>query len=147
MATYATAEQLAAYVGNDPDAPLPADPDALEQLLERAERRLDGLLGPYTHAPGDLKVDPSKVTAAQRSALSRACCAVVHHELVAGLTFLSGGEDFIGGGVAPLYPPTRTPSRALEELSGTGLLKRSGCARPDPNIDEYAPAQVGAGEA
>jgi hypothetical protein len=65
--------------------------------------------------------------------------------MTVGLAFLAGGEDFLSGGLVSLRPPLRTPPRALEELAGSGLLKRSGCAQPSPLVqfdDPFAPAQL-----
>jgi hypothetical protein len=133
MATYATASDLAEYVADNDDAVPPGDDDAVERLLERAERRVDGQLGPLLPDPSTgLKLDPAALTATQRAALSRACCASAEHELAVGLDFLVGAEDYLTGGLTVLRQPLRTSPRMLEELAGFDLILYSGCAEPEP---------------
>jgi hypothetical protein len=113
---------------------LPADDEAVERLLQRAQKRLDGLLGAYPESPpGGLKIpNPTVLTPEQQGALSRACCAVAEHELTVGLPFIVGDEDFVPNGAAIARQPMRTPMRALEELAGSGLRRWSGTVQPDP---------------
>jgi hypothetical protein len=131
MATYATEAQLRDYCADNSDAVVPGDSDAVERLLERSERRLDGLVGPRAlDATTGLKFVPASLTAVQTKALARATCAVAEHELTVGPGVLIGDDDFLGEGVVLLRQATRQPLRALEELAGTGLLTYSGCAAP-----------------
>jgi hypothetical protein len=142
--TYATVGDLLAYLQDNPDVQAP-DPDACGRLLERSERRLDTLLGPHPDTPpGELKLDPSTLTQAQRDALARATCAVAEWALYVGAAFEAGDSEELGPAVTELRPPMRTPPKAILELAGTGLVKRSGCAAPSPPlpVDEFAPAQL-----
>ncbi len=141
MATYATAEQLAEYVADNGEVTLPGDADAIERLLQRAERRVDNVLGRYPdNADMGLKLDPESLEDGQSAALARATCASAEHELLVGLDYLAGAEDFLGAGLAPLRPPLRKSPRVLEELAGSGLLLYSGCAAPTPPDEEPAAA-------
>jgi hypothetical protein len=126
MATYATAEQLAEYVEDNPDVTLPLG-DATERLLERAERRVDAVLGPYEpDETTGLKLDPGDLTDAQAGALARATCAGAEHELVVGLAFYVGEDDYLPGELTVLRRAGRTAPKILEELSGSGLVTFSG---------------------
>jgi hypothetical protein len=134
MATYATIADFGLYVLDNTEVQLPTEEDAVERLLERAERRVDQALGPYPLSfAGELKLDPEALTAAQQAALARATCAAAEHELLVGLDFLAGGDDFLSGDVTVLRQPIRISPRMIEELTGTGLLRRSGCAAPEPS--------------
>ena len=125
MASYATADDLTAYLaGGDVDAP--GDSVAREALLTRSERRVDALVGPRPLLPSGLKFDPSELTPAQRSALSRATCAAAEHELVLGRASLVGGPEALPGDFTVFFRGSRQPVRALEELAGTSLVTASG---------------------
>lgn len=134
---YATAVQVRAALAGHPDLPLPAPPDpdstdALEPLIARAEHAVDLRLGPYTVDPTTgRKLDPTLLNAAQRDALERATAAALGH-----LAQLAAEQDF---GVDDYTPALLTPQRGTgigavidRELSGAGLIARSGCAQPDP---------------
>lgn len=135
MAIYATEADLRAYVSEALNAQFPAD---IERLLEGAERRVDALAGPHEHdAVTGLKFDPAALTAPQKAALSRACCAAAEFEMVAGPSVLVGTDDYITGGEHIAFTlirrATRTPPKVIEELcSVPGLYTVSGCATPTP---------------
>lgn len=119
-ATYASAAALTSYT----DAQLPDGEDAVRELLERAERDVDRLLGRYEVLATGRKLDPATLTAAQREALSRATCAAAEYRLLMGPQFFvagqferSAGPDFSSVGALPREAP-----KALEELAGFGLL-------------------------
>lgn len=133
MGVYATVQQVRDYLADDTDAGLPADDDAVEALIARAERRVDLVLGPHpiVEATG-LKVDPATLTGSQADALARAVGASVEHELLVGLEFLAGSDDYLSGEITVLRQPLRQSPRVLEELAGHGLLTRSGVAAPTP---------------
>src|SRR5690349_18452099 len=126
MPTYATADDLQAYVTGNPAVTLPQDIDA---LLERAERRVDALVGPHDRDSTGRKFVVNELTTAQAAALSRATCAAAEHELLAGPSTIVGSDDFIygthDGNVSVLRRASRTPPKVLEELEGFGLLTYS----------------------
>jgi hypothetical protein len=133
MATYATEQQLRDYCADNQFAKVPDDSDAVERLLERSERRLDGLIGPRPVDPSSgLKYAPTEeLSDAQAAALSRACCACAEHELTVGPTVLVGADDYYPTEAFTLLRRAeRQPLRALEELDGHDLLTYSGCAPP-----------------
>jgi hypothetical protein len=136
VSAYATAEELVSYVQDNPDVQVPGEPTAVERLLQRAERRVDGVLGPYApDSTTGLKLNPSSLTTVQKAALSRATCAAAEHELAMGPGFYVGEEDFIPAGLAVLRRAAATAPKVLAELAGHGLLIRSGCAEADPDED------------
>src|SRR5689334_21254967 len=114
MPTYVTAQQLEDYCAENEDATVPGDPDAVERLLQRAERRLDGLVGQRAvDANTGLKFVPANLTSVQQAALARATCAVAEHELTVGRSILVGGDDFlVGGDVTMLRRASRQPLQA-----------------------------------
>lgn len=143
MALYATQAALAAYVADNADVALPGDEEAVQRLLERAERRVDLALGPWPVLSTGRKIDPASLDLVQRSALERATCAAAEHELVVGVGFLVGEEDYLPGEVSILRQPLRTSPRMLEELAGHGLVKRSGTvATPPETAPGPAPASL-----
>src|SRR5207253_1877175 len=82
----------------DSDVAAPGDDDAIERLIARAERRVDLALGRYPESPpGALKVDPATLTEPQQRALARATCAAAEHELLVGVDYLAGGDDYLSG--------------------------------------------------
>jgi hypothetical protein len=126
MSTYANAEDLQSYVEDNPAVVLPAD-DAIDRLLERAERRVDAVLGPYAvDEDTGLKLDPEALSDAQAAALSRATCASAEHELIVGPAFYVGEDDYLPGELTVLTRATRQAPKVLEELSGSGLIVWSG---------------------
>ena len=127
MATYATEAELRDYCA-DGEVQVPGEAAAAERLLRRAERRVDGLIGPRTvDATTGLKYTPAALTTVQRTALSRATCAAAEHELMVGPGVLVGDDDYLAGGeVTLLRRASRLPAKALEELSGQGLVTYSG---------------------
>jgi hypothetical protein len=130
VATYTTEGEFRAYI----DAANVSIPENIEALLQRAERRLDSVVGPRDRdADTGLKFDLASLTTPQKGALSRATCAAAEHELMAGITTIVGGDDFIlGSEMQVLRRANRVPLRALEELEGFDLLTYSGCAPPTP---------------
>jgi hypothetical protein len=78
-----------------------------------------------------LKLDPEGLTDVQKAALVRATCAAAEFCLVQGEDSLVGAEDGIAS--LPLVafsgrPLPRVAAKAVEELAGSGLVVRSGCA-------------------
>jgi hypothetical protein len=132
VATYATADELAEYVADSVAVDMPDDADAIERLLQRAERSVDAVLGPHELQPDGLKLDPSALTAVQSAALSRATCAAAEFEVLMGIDTLAGAETFIPAQLAVLRRSATTAPKVVGELIGTGLVTRSGCAAPTP---------------
>ena len=87
-ATYATSADLAAYVADNAEVSAPSAADA---LLERAERDVDRVVGPWPVFSNGRKFDPPALTAPQRAALSRATCAAAEFRLTIGESELVGG--------------------------------------------------------
>jgi hypothetical protein len=132
MATYATAADLGLYVLDNPGVVLPTDPDAVERLLERAERDVDAVLGAWPLFASGLKIDPAQLDVVQQAALARATCAAAEFRLVLGEEALVGDEDYLPSEVTILRRAANVSPKMLQELAGTGLVKRSGTALPDP---------------
>jgi len=144
MPTYASAELLRAYAAPS-GVLLPADDAELEALLERAERDVDRLLGPYAVDPlTGLKLDPLELAPAQAGAVARATCAAAEYRSAIGEDGWIEARDgltAVGGLSFDLRPLVRASPKALEELAGHSLLLRSGCALPDsPEFDADAVA-------
>lgn len=147
MAVYASAADLAAYVADNPELPLPAAPEAQERLLARAERAVDLVLGPWPRFANGRKLDPAALDTTQRAALSRATCAAAEHLAMLDPAFWVGDDDFLPNEVSILRRAPRVSPRMLEELAGHGLLKRSGTVASSPtsvgfNLSAQAPAAV-----
>lgn len=136
MATYAAEDDLFAYVADDRVAlrGLRAYDDAMiETLLERGERAVDNVIGGDPPDPvTGLRLDPATLTVAQQGALSRAVCAYCQWELHVGRSFVVGDSVEVPNGLAIASPAARTPPAMLAELSGFGLMKRSGTVHADP---------------
>lgn len=132
MATYASDEQVRAYLSENPELEVPAD---LAPLIGHGERDVDRAIGgpPILLATG-LRLDPTLLSTAQRGALSRAVGAAVEFRLMLDAETLTGADDFVPGGEVTLIRRASRPPgpRVLEELAGFGLVRRSGCALPDP---------------
>jgi hypothetical protein len=144
VATYASSDDLNAYLAGDRGALRALRGADVEALLERGERAVDLALGPshYTRdATTGLLLDPGTLTDAQRGALSRATCAYVEWLLLVGSEWAAGDSLETAGGVVLAAPPQRTPPKMLSELQGFGLLKRSATVLPPPPpvVDEFAP--------
>lgn len=79
MTAYATRAEFEAYVPGWTTT----DPAALDAVLAQASRDVDYLLGARapieTGTYAGLKVDPTRLAAYERVALSRATCAQAHH--------------------------------------------------------------------
>lgn len=141
MGTYASAEELAAYVADDdlielPTYTGPGEPppdDAVERLIADAERDVDRLLALGDRDPvTGLRLTPAALSAPQRAALSRATCAAAAWRLHAEPEDVAGAADGIAsvGGIR-LLPAGRPPGpRPVEELAGFGLPLRSGTVAP-----------------
>lgn len=122
MPTYATPDELAAYVA-DSGVALPADVDA---LLERAERDLDRIVGHRAvDAASGLKFVPASLSTGERADLSRATCAQAEYRAMMGEAFFVreqfdrvSGPEFSTEGALPRVGP-----KVWEELAGSGLLK------------------------
>lgn len=127
MPTYATRSDFEAYV----EGWVTDDPAALDRLLERAERDIDGILATRGDRTAGLKIDAAAELAAgsleewQTDALSRATCAQAEYRLAMGEEFFTQaqhsrvrGPDFTTEGRLPTIAP-----KALRELADTGLLR------------------------
>jgi hypothetical protein len=79
--TYATADDVAAYI---PGLVID-DAAGFDELIERAERDVDRLLGAYPRQPSTgLKLEPSRLYAWQAAALARAVSAQAEYLLAVG---------------------------------------------------------------
>ena len=137
MAAYASREALVAYVEGNDAVDLPGEPEAVERLLEQGQRDVDRALGPYPESlPGALKIDPDGLSDAQAAALSRATCAACEFRLMLDAALQVGDEDYLPATVTVLRRAQTVSPKMLEELSGSGLRRWSGCAAPTPIADE-----------
>lgn len=108
MPTYTTAEAFEEYV----EGWTTTNPDALNRLLERAERDVDALLGPRTpRTDTGLKLDPSALRTFERTALSRAVCAQAEYRFRVG-------EDTLAGGGAPAGSTIKGPDFEVRTEAG-----------------------------
>jgi len=100
------------------------DAAALDRLLERAERDVDGLLGDYERVPATgLKLAPAALTTHQAYALRRATCAEAEYRFTMGEQFFvedqysfTAGPDFQRRGSLARVGP-----KVLSELADCGL--------------------------
>lgn len=133
-AVYCAPADVHAYVIDNPSVELPDDA-AITRLIERAQRDIDRLCERWPILSTGLRFDPALLPVTSREALRRATCAQVEYivaaevgELVAEhdrVTAVPNGVSFAG------EPPRRIGLRAVEELSGHGLITWSGCVAPD----------------
>lgn len=152
MATYATTADLAALIeGFTVD-----DSAAAERLLERAEREIDRVLGPWPllDATG-LKMDPSTLSALDADVLRRATVAQAEYELTMGYDFFVRPQyaKTVANGVSIDGKAPRVGPKALTELlrftqrrPGTRVGGRNGMRAPwEPFVrnldDEYLDGQ------
>ena len=118
MATYATAADFEAYVeGWDT-----TDAAALERLLGRAERDIDGLLGyhPIIAATGR-KIDPATLEDWEAEALARAVCAQAEHRHLVTEPALAGA----------------TPTPGLKRVKGPDFEKEYAVSVAAPKAAPY----------
>ncbi len=133
MATYATTAELTAYLDENADASV-GNADA-DKLLERAERDVDRVIGPYTvNATTGLKLTPASLTSVQRAALSRATCAAAEYRLVLGEAELVGDDVLLPVMLQPIRTAGRVAPKILEELAGSGLITWSGTVATDAAV-------------
>lgn len=126
---YTTRSDFEAYV----EGWVTEDTDALDRLLERAERDVDGILGDWPTLNSGLKFDPAEtdedadgyLDAPSKAALSRAVCAQAEYRFHMGEDFMVkaqhqfvAGPDFQQRGQLPHIGP-----KVLRELSGFGLVR------------------------
>lgn len=131
--TYATVEDLAAYVADVPEIVVP-DGEAAERLLERAERDVDRVYGPWPILSTGLKFDPGSLPVTAREALRRATCAAAEFRLIVGEDELIGDTEYAPEQLRVLRSAGRIAPKMREELSGHGLVIWSGCAAPTPVV-------------
>lgn len=125
MATYATQAELEAYA--DIVFDVPADAEA---VLERAERDVDAIVGPWLVESNGLKfgapaaANEKGLEAWQVAALSRATCAQAQYRLAKGEPFFVEGQyesvrgpDFSVTGKLPYIGP-----KVWRELAGSQLF-------------------------
>jgi hypothetical protein len=136
VSTYATPEEVRAYVCMEAAVLLPKDDADLEAMIETAELDVDRQLA------ADLPRDPvtgRKLTLAvlsvvQVAALSRATAAAVEWRAMIGEDVLAEGEDGLEAvGSVQLGETPRPPApKMIEELAGHGFAWRSGTVAPPP---------------
>ena len=138
MPVYATPDQLRAYLAGRVDIdglatpPPDLDDDTLAELLDRAERDVDRVVGPWPLYASGRKFDPATLPLPARDALSRAACAAAEYRLTEGETDLIGETDFLPPEVGTiLRRGPRVGPKVIEELAGSGLLRYSGTVTPD----------------
>lgn len=107
MTAYATPEQLAAYIGEDP-------PEDAERLLERASRDIDSALltavyatDPVTGAPTDARV---------LTALANAVCAQVEYWLETGDTGTGASDRWGSVSIGPVSLGDRRGGKSSNSL-------------------------------
>lgn len=136
MGVYATAEQLDAYVVDNQDVDAPAGAEA-ERLLDRAQRDVDRVVGPWPILSTGLKFDPGTLPVTAREALARATCAAAEYRVEVGEDQLVGGDEYLPDMLRPLRTAGRAGPKVLEELVGHGLILTSLTVGPDP-LDDVA---------
>lgn len=131
MATYATAADLAAFITDTADVIAP-EGGAAERLLQRAERDVDRVCGPWPVLSTGLKFDPPTLPVTSRAALSRATCAACEYRLLVGEDELVGDSEYLPAMLSLVRSAGRIAPKMIEELSGHGLMIYSGTALPTP---------------
>lgn len=136
MPTYATVDEFKSYVADIPlDTLSLPDDEAIERLLERAERDVDRIAGPWPVLSTGRRFAPDSLTTAQQDALMRATCAQAEFRLAMGEFELIGADDGIAGvaGVVTFAtkPLPRVGPKVIEELAGSGLYLYSGALPPE----------------
>lgn len=90
MATYASNSDFEAYVPGW----VTDNADELTKLLDRAERDVDGILGPIPRNPETgLKLDPDDLKDWEKAALANAVCAQAEYRLSIGEAALATGRS------------------------------------------------------
>lgn len=129
MPTYTDAAAFEAYV----EGWVTDNPQALDRLLERAERDVDRMLGAWwPDETTGLKITVADLQTWQAAALSRAVCAQAEYRFKMGEDYFVRGQhqevigpDFQAKGKLPRFSP-----KAMEELQGAGLVRLQGRATP-----------------
>lgn len=135
MSTYATLADLDAFTADFELVALPDDPAKAQRILDRAERDVDRILGPYERQVTGLKLDPQALSGPAAAALARAVCAQAVHRIALGEDWFSEPDDLVTGDIRVLRAAERISGRVYEELSGFGLMRRSGMV---PELPEDA---------
>lgn len=125
MPTYATQTDLTDYI----EGFVVDDSDAVDRLIERAERDIDSILGAYDRDDTTgLKITLADFDDWQTAALTRAVCAQVEYRFTMGEAFMvraqreeEWGPDFRAKGKVPYIGP-----KAWRELEETGLVRLTG---------------------
>jgi len=132
MPTYAQRTDVEGYI----EGWVTTDADALDRLIERAERDIDNAVGnwPRDDTTGH-KLDPATLLPYQVDALTRATCAQVEYRFQMGEDFFvraqhasERGPDFQTDGRLPYIGP-----KVWAELEGTGLLRLTTGVSNRPN--------------
>jgi hypothetical protein len=135
VATYATTADVRAAATSPRAARKLPDDDGIEALLERGERAVDLLVGPWPRldADGGLKLGPSAVlTDVQRDAVKRATCSWVLWAVTVGDEFIVGGPDYAPTLLAVVQRAAAESPEMARALADHGLVKRTLTAGPDP---------------
>lgn len=131
MGVYAAETEITAALAAHPGLGLPAG-EALDALIDAAERAVDGRLGPLARDPlTGRKLAPLLLTAAQRAALVRAVAVAVGHLSQLDDEAAFGLDDYLPN-LLSLQRGDGLAARIDAALAGHGLIARSGCALPDP---------------
>lgn len=128
--TYATASEVDDYLFEAQINPPEQGPTP--ELIERAERDVDRVIGGPLPEGAALRLDPALLTDSQRTALARAVGAQVEYRLLSGETSFAESEDVSGPDLTVISRWTRIGPKVAEELAGHGLIRRSGTAAPSP---------------
>lgn len=147
--TYATTADLSAYIEDVPATYVPLPDEGgreafLTRFLERAERDIDRIVGPWPLYESGRKFDPEDLTAPQQEALKRATCAAAEYRIATGEGELIGAEDGIASvdGISfTSRPLARIGPKVTEELSGAGLILYSGTLPVDPFPVDLLPVE------
>jgi len=131
MGTYATAAEVVAELAAYSDLQLPSG-DALERLIDQAERAVDRRIGGHLVDPmNGRRVVPLLLTSWQREALKHAVAVAVGHLSEQDTEAAFGHDDLLPVSLQRIHGDGL--NRKIDaELAGSGLVRRSGCARPDP---------------
>jgi hypothetical protein len=132
---YAQRDDLEEYLVPNDEIVLPDDA-TVDAILARAEGDVDRAVGPWPVLSTGRKFDPALLDLVQRATLTRATCASAEFRLQVEESALVGDDDYAPEGVQIIRRGSRVAPKMIEELAGSGLIRRSGTVVTPPEPPE-----------